>query len=309
MNRVAKGMKKIKLIVAILFIIHVCYAQSEKVNYFGLKPPGELPEKFAPTIISKDKQYVLMSAFSPDGKQFCFTTTNEHWSHFEIWYTRYDAGKWSVPEVLPFMKSAGGFGPVFSPDSKTIYFGSSNWVTHPSAIWYSTRRKNAWSSAVKLRPPVNTGADQWQFTMAKDSTLIFTSKRPGGKGGYDLYMSKPEKGRYLKALNITELNSSADEYSAFIAPDKSYMIFSSQRAGSYGWDDLYVSFLRKNGTWTKPINLGPQINTKHAEFSPQVSPDGKYLIYSKWDIKNKWSVLYWVRIDKTIERLKKQSGI
>ena len=95
--------------------------------------------------------------------------------------------------------------------------------------------------------------------------------------------------------------------SAFIAKDKSYIIYSSQRTGGYGWDDLYISFRKKAGGWTTPINLGPTINTIHAEFSPQVTPDGRFLLYSKWDKKNKWSDIYWVRIDKIIIRLKKQA--
>jgi Tol biopolymer transport system component len=302
-------MKRILLFIAALFVFPDCRAQSVVVDYFGQKPPGEIPIKFAPGIISKENRYELMSAFSANGKEFCFTVTNEQWSHFEIWYSKFELNKWSAPKVIPFLPSSGAFGPVFSPDGASIFFSSANWVTHPSTIWYSTRKKSGWGGPVKLPAPVNSVADQWQFSIAKDGTLLFTSNRPGGKGGYDLYMAERVNGKYDSAVNVTALNSAKDEYSAFIAPDKSYIIFSSQRNGGYGWDDLYISFRKKDKTWSPPITLGPRINTTHAEFSTQVSPDGKYLFYSKWDVKNKWSDIYWVRIDKCIERLKKQSRL
>jgi hypothetical protein len=99
-------MKKIKLIVGLIFIVIASFSQEQKVDYFGLKLTEEIPEKFAPPFISKDERYVLMSAFSPDGKQFCYTTTNEHWSHFEIWYTRYYAPAATVGMTYILLSSA-----------------------------------------------------------------------------------------------------------------------------------------------------------------------------------------------------------
>ncbi len=303
-------MKRTALLLTILCLYKIGQSQqSAAIDYFGQKPPGELPEKFAPGIISKENRYELMAAFSPDGKEFCFTVTNEHWSHFEIWSAKYEAGKWSEPKIMPFLTPAGGFGPVFSDGNRKLFFTSGDWVHHPSTIWYSMRNGTGWTVASKLDTPVNSKADQWQFSMAGDGTLVFTSDRPGGKGGYDIYLAEPVNHQYLTVSNIAELNSPADEYSAFIAPDKSYIIFSSQRKGGNGWDDLYISFRQKNKEWTKPISLGPRINSIHAEFAPQVSPDGKYLLYSQWDKHNKWSDIYWVRIDKMIIRLKRQCGI
>lgn len=292
-----------------ILLLHSCKTSSVAVNYFDQDLPGELPKKFAPGIISRDDRFELMSVYAPDGKEFCFSVTNEHWSHFEIWHTLFDGHKWSEPRKMPLPIPVECFGPAFSTDGKRLYFSLSNWVTHPSTIWYSDRQKDGWSVPVKADSLINSGADQWQCSVASDGTLIFASKRSGGKGDYDLYLSEPNAGLPNKVSDLAELNSPSDEYSAFIAPDKSYIIFSSQCTGGYGWDDLYISFRKKAGGWTNPINLGPDINTIHAEFAPQVTPDGKYLLYSKWDKNNKWSDIYWVRIDKIIERLKKDAGI
>ena len=306
------------LILVISISSQSCQAQEIKINYFWQKPPADSPQKFAPGIISKEGRYELMSAYAFDGREFCFTVTNEQWSHFEIWHTLFKDGKWTEPAIMHFSVNRDALGPAFSPDGKTLYFTAGNWVTHPSTIWYSQRPLNALSpnpqssysgDPVKLDSSINSGTDQWQSSIARNGTFVFSSKRPGGAGNYDLYIAEPGPQGTRKVSNLHELNSPADEYSSFIAPDKSYIIFSSQRKGGYGWDDLYISFQKKDHTWTTPLNLGPGINTIHAEFSPQVTPDGKYLFYSKWDAGNKWSHIYWVRIDKTIARLKRQALI
>jgi len=300
-------MKKITLVGITTFSLHICTSQSLSTKYFGQQPPAETPQLFAPGFISKEGRYELMAAYAPDGREFCFTITNEQWSHFEIWHTLFDGRKWTEAQRIPLSFSMECFGPAFSPDNNRMFFSSANWVTHPSTIWYITRRKTDHNEVHKSDSIVNVGSDQWQCSLAGDGALVFASKREGGKGDYDLYLSEPDGDHYDKVTNLSELNSPADEYSAFIAPNKSYIIFSSQRKGGYGWDDLYISFRKKDGRWTDPVNLGPDINTIHAEFSPQVTQDGRYLIYSKWDKKNQWSDIYWVRIDKIIHRLKKRS--
>jgi hypothetical protein len=295
-------MKNTCLFLVAAVLVLPALSQSLTTTYFGQEPPGDTPRLFAPGFISREGRYELMAAYAPDGKEFCFTVTNEHWSHFEIWHTLFDGQKWSEPAILPFSANMQCFGPAFAADNSRLFFSSANWVTHPATIWYSNRLPGGWSSPVKADSLINAGADQWQCTVAGDGTLVFDSKRQGGKGEYDLYMVEPGGG----PGNLSALNSPADEYSAFIAPDKSYIIFSSQRTGGYGWDDLYIAFQKKDGGWTQPVNLGPEINTVHAEFSPQVTPDGHFLIYSKWDAKNKWSDIYWVRIDGIIKRLRKE---
>jgi hypothetical protein len=89
------------------------------------------------------------------------------------------------------------------------------------------------------------------------------------------------------------------------APNEKYIIFSSHgRPDGHGDRDLYISFQKEGGTWTKPKNLGPAINTKAAEFVSALSPDGKYLFFDRHE--NAERDIYWVGTELIDEMGKSQ---
>jgi len=87
-----------------------------------------------------------------------------------------------------------------------------------------------------------------------------------------------------------------------IAPDESFMVFTAiNRPGGYGQRDLYLTLRRADGTWSKPKNLGPRINSPYFEFGPRISPDKKYLFFTRadgwWENSNRdTSDIYWVEL-------------
>jgi hypothetical protein len=71
-----------------------------------------------------------------------------------------------------------------------------------------------------------------------------------------------------------------------VAPDESYMIISGRDPESrigFGGLDLYITFRRADDTWTEAVNMGESINTRAGENCPQVSPDGKYFFFNRYD--------------------------
>ena len=81
------------------------------------------------------------------------------------------------------------------------------------------------------------------------------------------------------------------------------MIFASERPGGFGGSDLYISYRGAEGTWTKAKNLGEIINTPAEEYSPTISPDGKYLFFTRTvlaepgsGISVKSMDIYWINI-------------
>jgi Tol biopolymer transport system component len=67
----------------------------------------------------------------------------------------------------------------------------------------------------------------------------------------------------------------------YVDPDERYVIFSSARPGGLGRSDLWVAYRRADGAWGPAQNLGPRVNTADVEFCPTVSPDGRWLLFSR----------------------------
>jgi hypothetical protein len=59
------------------------------------------------------------------------------------------------------------------------------------------------------------------------------------------------------------------------------MVLASFRPAGYGGGDLYVSFRQTDGAWGEPIDLGPDVNSGMLDYCPTVTPDGRYLFFSR----------------------------
>lgn len=81
-------------------------------------------------------------------------------------------------------------------------------------------------------------------------------------------------------LKIRGFKNDAPRLEIFLAPDGRHTFFSIHNTESVGDRDLYVSTLGGDGVWTKPANLGRNVNTASVELSPFMAPDGKTLYFS-----------------------------
>ena len=87
----------------------------------------------------------------------------------------------------------------------------------------------------------------------------------------------------------------------YVTPDERVLVFSSDRAGGSGHGDLWLSVRAADGTWGEPRNLGPLVNGAETEFCPQLSPDGRWFLFSRShlaaDGTRTGSDVYVVRVD------------
>jgi hypothetical protein len=74
--------------------------------------------------------------------------------------------------------------------------------------------------------------------------------------------------------------------------------------GGHGGWDLWICFRNVDGSWTKPANMGPEINTAVDEYGPRVAPDGKYLFFTR-KTGRKTMDIFWVS-SRIIEEMKKE---
>jgi len=78
------------------------------------------------------------------------------------------------------------------------------------------------------------------------------------------------------------VNSEFTESDSCVAPDGSYIVITSSRPGGPGHGDLYVSFRdAASGEGSEPKLLGHRINTIDTDYCPMVTPDGKFLFFSR----------------------------
>jgi outer membrane protein OmpA-like peptidoglycan-associated protein len=150
-------------------------------------------------------------------------------------------------------------------------------------IYKSVYTPTGWSEQENLGDSINT--DFWESSPAispDKRVLYFSSNRPGGYGGADLYVGylKPN-GRWTEAVNMgPSVNTAGDELAPFIHADNQTLYFTSDGLPGYGGSDLFVLKKLSNGKWGTPENMGYPINTIENEGSLAVAADGYTAYYA-----------------------------
>ncbi|HZH63941.1 MAG TPA: OmpA family protein [Flavisolibacter sp.] len=150
-------------------------------------------------------------------------------------------------------------------------------------IYMSYKTPEGWSPAFNLGNNINS--DQWesQPCLSPDKReLYFSSRRFGGLGGSDLYVSRLlPSGKWGKPENLGPgINTVGDEYSPFIHSDNQTLYFNSNGLQGYGGDDLFIARKGTDGGWSKPENLGYPINTIDNEGTLFIGADAKTAYYA-----------------------------
>lgn len=282
--------------------------------YLGQTPPGLTPELFAPGIVNTDA-IEFNGVFAPDGREFFFA---RHRAGIDtMLHSVYTDGRWSEPVRLPAFPGDVSGDMAVSPDGQALYFlgqHSNEYApTNPTwDIWVSHRADGEWASARVVPPPVSTGAMEIYPVAVADGSLYFLSDRPGSlarSGRADLYRAQrlPD-GRFAEPVNVgPPINGEFGTGDTYVAPDESFMVLSSRRPPSLGESDLFVSFRRDDGEWSEPLHLGDVINSSAIDFCPMVTPDGRYLFFTRlyggsWETATGGDV-FWVDV-KVLERFR-----
>ncbi|MCJ7579276.1 MAG: hypothetical protein MUP98_01940 [Candidatus Aminicenantes bacterium] len=285
-----------------------------KNPYLSQSPPGLKPEIFALGIISTDL-HEGSSGFNKNGTFFMYQRIED--KKVITYEMELKNAQWTKPKIVPFasMMRNGDF--VFAPDGKTLYFQSNVPIEGLesegtiSNIWVTKKTETSWTEPKFLDFTINTKWLDSFASAATNGTLYFFSQKPEGAGKSDLYKSPYLDGKYSEAENLGDLfNTKEHEWDPFIAPDESYLIFCSTKSEGYGSDDFYISFRNKDLSWTKPVNMGEEINSKASENRPYVTVDGKYFFFTS--TKRGSRDIYWVDakiIDKFRVKMQRMSAL
>lgn len=261
------------------FQFAVSFEKNHPVNNYTFKPINLGKE-----INSSHPEYLPI--LSIDGSELIFTRrltgTNE-----DFYVSKKDSSGWGMA------KPAGGN--INTPQSEAaqtlsadgewmIYAASGREDSYGNYDLYMAQKTNEeWEDVYHFGLGINT--DQWeaQPSLSPDrKDLYFASRRPGGFGGIDIYVShlKPN-GYYSQPENMGPgINTSGDDQCPFIHADNQTLYFTSNGWLGYGDDDLFVVRKQPNGEWGKPENLGYPINTIEKEGTMCIAADGKTAYYA-----------------------------
>ena len=209
---------------------------------------------------------------------------NNEGRYFENIYVSYwRDGKWLEAELLELPgRYLGNRATVsLSADGNTLVFYQNDGYT--GSLFMTQRSFRGWSKPVPL--PINsTNANETHASFSADGRQIwFSSDRPGGFGGKDIYVSHLlSDGTWGASINAgPNINTDMDEESPFLSPDGNTLYFSSEGHNSMGGYDIFVSKKRvENNEWTQAENVGYPINTPNDDVFYMPTPDGMIVYYS-----------------------------
>jgi flagellar motor protein MotB/tetratricopeptide (TPR) repeat protein len=292
-------------------------AKSVKNCEFALnaikKPVPFSPVSVGSGINTKDDEY--WPSITADGQTLMFTRqpniiTNPGFkgivqedfyiSNFSdnIWQNAYNAG-------APLNTNQNEGAQTLSSNGNYMFFTACN---RPGGLgncdlYFSSFDNGKWSEPSNLGPPVNTS--HWESTpsvTADGRGLFFSSSRPGGFGGKDIWLTRlNDRNQWTNPVNLgSAINTEGDEMSPFIHFDGKTLYFASDGRVGMGGFDLFVTRLNEDSTWSKPRNLGYPINTCNDEMGLIIESAGQKAYYSSIRDKDNGKDIFYFNLYESV---------
>lgn len=259
----------------------------------------------------------IAPVISPDGTMLYFT--REHADNIgspqrqDVWVSQRQAnGDWGAPVNLgPPVNNAGDNAVLgISANGRTLYLLNSYLEdgTMVEGFSKSFLTRNGWSFPVTFyiddhyndQRPKNT-----EMTISPDEKVIILSvQRRDTRGSKDLYVSfRKNNSSWTAPVNLGSVVNTPDyEGAPFLAADNKTLYFTSTGHRGYGSGDIFMS-RRLDDTWlnwSKPVNLGPVINTPAWDSFFTIPASGNYAYMSSYNPGNQSDDLYMIPLYPSI---------
>jgi len=205
------------------------------------------------------------------------------------------------------------YDPCISADGLSLYFTSIRPGGFGSGdLWLSTRITidDPWGEPVNLGSTVNTAHIDSDPSLSTDGLSLFLrSNRAGGSGNEDIWVTTraTTDDDWGEPVNLgPTVNSSYAEADPSISTDGLSLYFSDYyqgpfRPGGFGGGDLWITMRpTADATWGEPVNLGPPVNTAHADGMPSISSDGLVLFFTSSRPSGYGGGDIWITTRKTV---------
>lgn len=242
---------------------------------------SEYPD-YAPTI-SEDESLMVYTTRRPSENMNARVAV-DHEYYEEIFYAEKVNGIWQTAKNagVPINTNYHNASVNISPNGKELIVYHD---TNGGDLFVSSRKADGTWSAPKGLEGVNTEYLESSAALTLDGkTLYFTSNRPGGYGGTDIYSCTLDKSgnRWVDIKNLGPLvNTELDEEGVFVSGDGRNLFFSSNGLAGMGDLDVYRStYNTEKQEWSEPVNLGYPINSVENDIYFVLTADEKYAYMS-----------------------------
>lgn len=185
--------------------------------------------------------------------------------------------------------SRDDFGLSMPLDTTLVFFTSNrNGSLGSHSIFWSRLSAGGWRKP-ELAVEINNGQSNGVPTIVPNGESMYFAGCDYGFGDCDIYevessirgKVKPETVAWTIPHNMgLAINSSYWDSQPCIAADGSILAFASDRPGGFGGRDIWICLRNQNGTWSRPLNAGGEINTAYDEVTPWIAPDCRTLFFS-----------------------------
>ncbi|NQY08764.1 MAG: PD40 domain-containing protein [Flavobacteriales bacterium] len=203
----------------------------------------------------------------------------------DIYYSAKENEKWTAPQKLneKVNTELHDAAVSLSADGRTLIIYRTNQNLLSGDLFECVFEGNDWSQPLKLNDHINSQYVESSAVVSSDgNTLYFSSNRPGGYGGFDIYrVKKLNNGKWSMPLNVGGvINSPFNDEPSFLDPDNQTLYFNSKGHTTMGGYDIFKSHKVNDTTWSEPQNLGYPINTVEDNMQFVLSTDGERGYYS-----------------------------
>jgi outer membrane protein OmpA-like peptidoglycan-associated protein/tetratricopeptide (TPR) repeat protein len=255
------------------------YAKNEAVKNYVFKPSN-----LGEGINTTESEY--FPSLPIDGKELIFTRRVKNFNE-DFFLSEGLTSGWETARRLNgnINTDQNEGAQMISQDGQWLVFTGCNRPNGAGScdIYISYLTPQGWSEAINMGNKINTEDWESQPCLSSDKRdIYFASRRPGGFGGADIYVSHLQSnGRWSEAENLGPvINTSGNEQCPFIHADNQTLYFTSDVLPGYGDEDLFVARKNINGSWGTPKNLGYPINTIDREGTLFIAADAKTAYYA-----------------------------
>lgn len=300
MQKFTKIMRTKCLIIILTLITNFSFGQELTDlygDYLGQTPPRDTAIIFAPEIISTTGSSEYICTVHPNMNLIVWTSGKDsgktiNQKNKRLFYIERVDSVWTKPKQLLFSDKFSEEEGIFSSDGTRLFYSSNRPNQYDTDLWYVEISDEGWKQPQKLEIPAMPEGRQIYVTTTTDGMLYFSSRKTTGDDKrYRIYRSKKINNKYSKPEFIM------DGAHTYFHPEGKYFLTEYYDTKGDGKVDIGICFKLKDNSFSEPINLGDRINSKYTETCATLSPDLKYIFFSRYNEPNRKSNIYWVKSD------------